>query len=48
MPLPQQALAELGMDAKTISAGFLHDVLEDTKVTEAELKKEFATKLSLW
>jgi GTP pyrophosphokinase len=29
------------MDAKTIAAGLLHDVLEDTPVTEAELEKEF-------
>ena len=34
-------LAKLGMDAETISAGFLHDVLEDTKITEEEMKKEF-------
>ncbi|PIZ85687.1 hypothetical protein COX94_02310 [Candidatus Nomurabacteria bacterium CG_4_10_14_0_2_um_filter_33_9] len=34
-------LAELGTDAETISAGLLHDVLEDTKITEEEMKKEF-------
>ncbi len=34
-------LAKFGMDTKTIAAGLLHDVLEDTKVTEAELEKEF-------
>lgn len=34
-------LAKLGMDTQTISAGFLHDVLEDTKTTEAEIEKEF-------
>jgi len=34
-------LAQMGMDAKTISAGLLHDTLEDTKVTEIELEKEF-------
>ena len=33
-------LAKLGMDIKTIAAGFLHDVLEDTAVTEEEMKKE--------
>ena len=27
-------LANLGMDTQTIAAGLLHDVLEDTKVTE--------------
>jgi len=36
-----KTLAKLGMDAKTISAGLLHDVLEDTKTKEEELKKEF-------
>jgi GTP pyrophosphokinase len=34
-------LAKLGMDVQTISTGLLHDVLEDTKITEEELKKEF-------
>ncbi len=34
-------LAKLGMDAKTIAAGLLHDVLEDTEITEEEIKKEF-------
>ena len=34
-------LAKLGMDASTIVAGLLHDVLEDTKITEEEMKKEF-------
>jgi GTP pyrophosphokinase len=34
-------LAELGMDTQTIAAGLLHDVLEDTKTPEAEIKKEF-------
>lgn len=34
-------LAKLGMDTPTIVAGLLHDVLEDTKVTENEMKKEF-------
>ncbi len=34
-------LAGLGMDGTTIAAGLLHDVLEDTPVTESELEKEF-------
>ncbi len=34
-------LARLGMDAKTIAAGLLHDVLEDTTINEEDLKKEF-------
>jgi GTP pyrophosphokinase len=34
-------LAQLGMDTQTIVAGLLHDVLEDTKTPEEEIKKEF-------
>lgn len=34
-------LAQLGMDSQTIAAGLLHDVLEDTKTKEEEIKKEF-------
>ena len=34
-------LAKFGMDVQTIVAGLLHDVLEDTKITEEEVKKEF-------
>jgi GTP pyrophosphokinase len=34
-------LADLKMDIITISAGLLHDVLEDTKITREVLKKEF-------
>jgi GTP pyrophosphokinase len=34
-------LATLKMDADTISAGIMHDVLEDTNVTEEEMTKEF-------
>ena len=34
-------LAKFGMDAETIVAGLLHDVLENTKITEEEMKKEF-------
>lgn len=34
-------LAEIGMDAQTISAGLLHDTLEDTEVTTEELEKNF-------
>jgi GTP pyrophosphokinase len=34
-------LASLKMDADTIAAGIMHDVLEDTKITEAEMRKEF-------
>ena len=34
-------LADLGMNATVISAGLLHDVVEDANVTPEELKKEF-------
>jgi len=34
-------LVKLEMDTQTIAAGLLHDVLEDTKITEEEIKKEF-------
>lgn len=34
-------LALYGMDTKTIVAGLLHDTLEDTSVTENELRDEF-------
>ena len=36
-----KVLAKIGMDTKTIIAGLLHDVLEDTKVPEKELKDLF-------
>ncbi|MFH1608572.1 MAG: RelA/SpoT family protein [Patescibacteria group bacterium] len=35
-------LAKIGMDAKTIIAGLLHDTLEDTKTTEKNLKEKFS------
>ncbi len=34
-------LAKQGMDAKTIAAGLLHDVLEDTPVTDEAMRKQF-------
>src|SRR5882724_3716223 len=34
-------LAELGMDAETIIAAILHDTLEDTPLSRAELEAEF-------
>ncbi|MFA6585686.1 MAG: RelA/SpoT family protein [Candidatus Paceibacterota bacterium] len=40
-----KTLAKLRMDTETIVAGLLHDVLEDTKITEEELKKEFGEEI---
>ena len=34
-------LADLGLDAKTIAAAFLHDVIEDTPVSEHDIKNRF-------
>ncbi len=38
-------LASFGMDTGTIAAGLLHDVLEDTEVTEEEMQKEFGEEI---
>ncbi len=38
-------IARMGMDAKTIVAGLLHDVLEDTKITEDEMRREFGDEI---
>lgn len=37
--------ASLGADAITISGALLHDTLEDTNITEEELKKEFGEEI---
>ena len=34
-------LIDLGLDAATIAAAFLHDVIEDTPVSEGDIKAEF-------
>ena len=34
-------LIDLGMNAPTISAALLHDVIEDTEATEEDIKREF-------
>jgi GTP diphosphokinase / guanosine-3',5'-bis(diphosphate) 3'-diphosphatase len=39
-------LAKIGMGSKTISAGLLHDVPEDTQVTLAEIEKQFGKEIS--
>lgn len=36
-----QILIDLGMDYYTIAAAFLHDVIEDTPVTEGDIEREF-------
>ena len=34
-------LVDLGLDSATIAAAFLHDVIEDTPVSEGDIQKEF-------
>ncbi|MFM1920581.1 MAG: hypothetical protein RLZZ303_2215 [Candidatus Hydrogenedentota bacterium] len=41
-----QNLAYLGLDPVTCAAGLLHDVLEDTPVTQQELKAEFGAEIT--
>ena len=40
-------LAELEMDKETIIAGLLHDVVEDTKLTQEDLEREFGADVAL-
>lgn len=40
-------LAELEMDKETIVAGLLHDVVEDTDVTEEEIQRDFGEEVAL-
>ncbi len=39
-------LADLNMDGAVVSAGFLHDVLEDTDVKESVMRKEFGNDIT--
>lgn len=39
-------LTGLELDASTVAAGLLHDVLEDTKVTRQELQREFGEEIT--
>lgn len=39
-------LAENGMDAELIAAGILHDVVEDTEISTADIEKEFGPEIS--
>ncbi|HUX35457.1 MAG TPA: RelA/SpoT family protein [Candidatus Paceibacterota bacterium] len=41
-----ETLQQWRMDEQTIAAGLLHDVVEDTAVTEEELKKEFGEEMT--
>ncbi len=38
-------LAEMGMGAKTVAAGLLHDTIEDTKVTRDNIKEQFGEEI---
>ena len=39
-------LAEIGMGGKTIAAGLLHDVPEDTQITLADIEKKFGSEIA--
>lgn len=39
-------LIDMGMDVETICAGLLHDTVEDTYVTDADLRKEFGDEIA--
>ena len=40
-----KVLMNLGMDAATISAALLHDVIEDTSSTEEDIEREFGSEV---
>ncbi len=40
-----QILIELGLDSATVAAAFLHDVIEDTPVTEEDIRKDFGEEI---
>lgn len=40
-------LADLEMDKETIAAGILHDVVEDTIMTEEEIREQFGSEVAL-
>ncbi len=40
-----EILVELGLDAETIAAALLHDVIEDTPATEEDIRREFGEEI---
>lgn len=40
-----QILVDLGMDYHSVAASFLHDVIEDTPVSEGDIKEEFGEEI---
>ena len=38
-------LAEIGMSASTVAAGLLHDTIEDTGATDAEVREQFGEEI---
>lgn len=40
-------LSEIGMEEKTLAAGLLHDVPEDTQITLADIEKKFGNEVAL-
>ncbi|MED4877695.1 bifunctional (p)ppGpp synthetase/guanosine-3',5'-bis(diphosphate) 3'-pyrophosphohydrolase [Anoxybacillus geothermalis] len=40
-------LVDLKMDATTVAAGFLHDVIEDTEATKEDLEREFGAEVAM-
>lgn len=39
-------LADIGLDDSTICAALLHDVVEDTKVTDGDIREEFGSEIA--
>ena len=39
-------LADIGLDDNTICAALLHDIVEDTEVTDADLRKDFSDEIA--
>src|SRR6478672_9434377 len=39
-------LAELQLDTTTVASGLIHDVVEDTKISVAQVEKEFGTEIA--